>query len=138
MKLKRSDIQALAAAFQYLDGRQEAAKDADGRSVVVVKPYDLPVGVRYAIGRNLRHLKPALEAIQDTRTAIIKKHSGNTGVIKAGTPEHAAADQEIAELLRGEDEVEVHRIKVTDLNIGTNQIAGSVIEALLPILDGEI
>jgi hypothetical protein len=136
--LSRNAIIALSTALRALDGRKTEVKDGDGRFHVINKPFELPGKTRMAIAKTLRHLRPELEAIDDATRALFKQHAGEKPEITPGTKEHAAFTVEQNALMREEIEVEVNMLPIGDLKIDTNQIDGTVVEGLLPVIDGDI
>lgn len=138
MKLSRKDIQSLHNALAQLGGRAESATNGDGKATVVVKPFDFSGKVIYGLARNKAHLKPHIEAMVEANNALVKKLGDDAGEVKPSTPAMAQMLLEQADLMNGEEEVQLHLIPIADLKIETNKLDPNLVAALLPILDGEI
>lgn len=137
MKITLADLMPLAQALIALGGRQVEATNGDAK-VVITKPYDIDGPARYAIAKNRSAAKSHLESVDDEREALFAKYAGDATELKAGTKEQRSFNREMTAFLRREVEFNAHRFPISALKIGTNQLDPGVIEALLPILDGEI
>jgi hypothetical protein len=128
-------VQALAA----LGGRQVEACDGD-RKVVLLKPYlfDEKGQARYAAVKNKAAAKVHLDSIETERAALVAKHGPEAHQVEADPAKLKAFRADLATFLDQEVEFAAHRIPIANLNIGLNQLDLGLIEALLPILDGEI
>lgn len=141
MKLRNSDIQTLANAIARLGGRAEQVSNGDGKPAIVVKPYDLPGKVIYALARTKAHLKPHVEAITEATQAMLRTHTGPDKSELDGKADPKAWNVfqgELADLMRTEVEVEVHQIAMADLKIETNKLDPNLVADLLPILTGDV
>ncbi len=133
-KLARSRIQNLANALKSLDGRAEAVKDKAENVVIITKPFQLGQAVRYAVARTLTHLRPTLEAIEIARNAVIMQHGNTAGSVEPGSEAFIACTAELRDLMAGEDGVELHKIKIADLNVEANQLNATLLADLDPII----
>jgi hypothetical protein len=126
--MKNSDI---IKTYRGLSHLVEPA-DHEGRAV---KPYSFSGSASYAIIKNLRKAKAAVETFDATRNSIVK------GLMKEGETSITPSDErfakfqaELAKVLEDEGDFAPHKIKWSDLDIDTNKIQPSVLIALEGIL----
>jgi hypothetical protein len=137
MKLINFQVQKLLNALQSLDGQPQAVTDAEGRSVVIVKPYTLDFSTRMAIAANMTRLKPLVEQISVVHNGLIKQYSVDGKTPDKGTREYAQLTEQVTALLKDQAEVDLIMIRPEKLNVDKNQIAGSVLSDLDPVLTKE-
>jgi hypothetical protein len=139
MKITLTSLTNLVQALGALGGRQVEASDGD-RKVVIVKPYifDEKGQARYAAVKNKAAAKVHLDSIDTERAALIAKHGPEAHQVEADPAKLKAFRADMAAFLEQEVEFSAHRIPIANLNIGVNQLDCGLIEALLPILDGEV
>lgn len=103
-----------------------------------VKPYDFSGSVSYAIVKNLKRAKRAVESFDETRNLIIK------GLLKDGEKSIPADDdrfaefqQKVGEVLNSGGDFVPHKLTLSDLDLSTNRIQPSVLVALDALLEDE-
>ena len=128
MPMKNSSIIALYRNLQNLDGYTDV-----GANKTV--PYKFAGNTAYAIAKNMKKAKAAVELIEEVRVKIIK------GLLKEGEQEIKHEDprfeefqKEYLSVLSAESDFSPHKIKVSDLNLSQNPIQPSVLLALEEIL----
>jgi hypothetical protein len=130
-KLTNRAILALNSALSRLNGQELTGKEVDGKPVT--KP--LPFKIAYAQARTLSHLRPAVEAIDAARTAIVAKFSGGKAGLEDASPHFAEAQGEIKQLLDTEVEVEIHSQPLKEFeNLG---LAPAMLADLFPLIQPE-
>jgi hypothetical protein len=129
--MKNSDIIKIYRGLSHLI---EPA-DHEGKPV---KPYVFSGSASYAIIKNLRKAKAAVETFDATRNSIVKgllKEGEET--IKSSDERFAKFQAEIAKVLDDEGDFAPHKLKVSDLDLEANKIQPSVLIALEAILIDE-
>lgn len=128
MPMKNSAIVLVFRNLQHLDGRY----DVDSKQTV---PYKFAGNTAYAIAKNLKKAKAAVELIEEARVRLVKS------LLKEGETEIKTSDERFAEFQLGytsildqEGDFTPHKIKVSDLNLSQNPIQPSVLLALEEIL----
>ncbi len=137
MKITRSDLFNMVQAFGSLGGRMVEASDGD-KKTVILKPYDIDGAARYAVAKMKRAAKDIMQAIEDERTDLVAKSGLEPAALEMDKAKLATFKAEMAAYLKEEVEFTEHRIQVGTLKVGANQLDPAVIEALLPVLDGEV
>jgi hypothetical protein len=128
MKLSNRAIARLWAALHALDGQQKP----DGTREAA---FEFKGNVLYAIARTINHLRGHQEAVQKATDGIVRKHANGKPGISAEDPAFAACQDEINELLDTETEVEIHRVKLADLNLDKNHLRPSTLAGLEAIIE---
>jgi hypothetical protein len=128
MKLTNRAIGRLWAALHQLDGQQKP----DGTRE---EPYQFKGNVLYGIARTINHLRGHQEAVQKATDGIVRKHAKGKAGISADDPAFAACQDEINELLDVESEVEIHRVKLVDLNLEKNHLRPTTLAGLEAIIE---
>lgn len=128
MKLSNRAISRLWAALHQLDGQQKPDGTRDA-------PYEFKGNVIYAIARTINHLRSHQEAVQKATDGIVRQHAKGKSGISADDPAFATCQDEINHLLDGEAEVEIHRVKLADLNLDKNHLRPSTLAGLEAIIE---
>lgn len=128
LPMKNSDIIKIYRGLSHLI---EPA-DAEGKPV---KPYSFSGPVSYAIVKNLKKVKAAVEDFDATRNSIVK------GLMKEGEQSFPNTDgrfgvfqSELNKVLEAESGFSPHKFKLSDLDLANNRIQPSVLVALEAIL----
>lgn len=120
------------AALLALDNYQ--AQDKDGRAIAL--PYKFSGPTRMAIARNLARANEAYQALQTANNALVAQFSGGAQQVPAD--KMSAYTTEINKVLQGPADVgAMVKISEADLDLATNPIPGSVLAALVPILEAK-
>ena len=129
MLISRSDVISALNAIGALDSRKE--KDE-------VRPYKINGNTRYALAKNKNKLKKIATEIEEERRALFEKHANGMEELAQGSIGHREFSSDFAKYLKETVDVDIHTVDIKTLHIDENQIDASVIEALLPILTGEL
>lgn len=140
-KLTVQEALSAATALRSLDGRMVIVKK-DGVDGAIMIPWEFGSGaLRMKIAANLTILARVERDAEDARQKLVaeglhKMPEGST-TIAPGTPEFVEFQKQyVAMMLTPATGVsELQRIKVSELKLDRNEIAGTVIQALGPILD---
>lgn len=109
--------------------------DSEGKPV---KPYDFSGSVSYAIVKNLKRAKAAVEIFDTARNAIVKALlKEDEQFIPADDERFPVLQSKVAEVLGAEAEFVPHKLKLSDLNLAVNRIQPAVQLALDAILEDE-
>jgi hypothetical protein len=126
--MKNSDIIKIYRGLSHLI---EPA-DHEGKPV---KPYVFSGSASYAIIKNLRKAKAAVETFDATRNSIVK------GLMKEGESAIPNSDErfakfqaELVKVLDADGDFSPHKLKISDLDLEANRIQPSVLIALEAIL----
>lgn len=127
----------LRAGLQALDGQTQIikVKDRDGvvSDTVVQVPYKFSSEARWKIFGALTILKPFLETFDGVRQNVAKVTGAD--VDPKNEAKAAAFSTEInKELQKRSDDLKLPLLSRADLNLTDNQIPGSVLGALAPII----
>ena len=139
MKLSVEKVWNLSQALGALNGQ--------GNS-----PYKLTAQATYSIAIDMSHLQPIIAAYQAALKTqgekiavehpedVAKGAATQLGQFVQGSPSAVELDNVMQPVWKGEQDVDIIRIKLADLNIGPdpakqNQIAPAVLSALADILD---
>ncbi len=128
MKLTNRAIGRLWAALHQLDGGQKPDGTRDA-------PYEFKGSVLYAIARTINHLRSHTEAVQKATDGIVRIHAQGKSTISADDPAFARCNEEIEQLLAVETEVEIHRVKLADLNLDKNHLRPTTLAGLDAIIE---
>jgi hypothetical protein len=128
MPMKNSSIVLLYRNLQNLDGHL----DVESKKTV---PYKFAGNTAYAIAKNMKRAKAAVELIDEVRVKLLRDllKEGETE-IKQGDPRFEEFQKEYVSILNSEGDFVPHKFKVSDLNLNQNPIQPSVILALDDIL----
>ena len=136
--LRRSEVRALADALSALEGKQEQAKDGNGKNVGMVNvPYDLSGRARYALAKTLRSIQAEVDAMDAVRAGMIAKARA-TPQDQQNQSWQANLEKELTDFLNQTTELEVHALPITELKIETNKLGPRMLAALDPMLEGEV
>ncbi len=128
MKLSNRAIAALHRSLSILNGQELTGKEIDGKPVT--KP--LPFKIAYAQSRTLAHLRPAVDAIEAARLAIVRKYSGGAAGLEQTNPAFIECQTEVTALLDEVVEVEVHQQPLKEFeNLG---LAPAMLADLFPLI----
>jgi hypothetical protein len=147
MKFTTSKIVRLFQAFTALDGAPRVVT-INGQDKVVEEPYDLHAQARWNAIINRNKLRPFVEAHEDAvrsyrkSIAAFKVKQDPAADPKVNTralaEEVTKVNDAIEELGNTEQDVEgLRKLKANGLNLRTSPIPVSVIEELLPLIDGD-
>jgi hypothetical protein len=128
MKLTNREVSRLWAALAALDGEKETEKSPAVR-------YEFKGAVLYAVARTINHLRGHQVVIEKTTEGIIRRFSGSEGIAHSD-PKWPECQAELEQLLAAEVEVEVHRVKLEDLNLDKNHLRPGTLAGLAPIIEG--
>ncbi len=128
MKLTNRAIGRLWAALHQLDGAQKPDGTRDA-------PYEFKGSVLYAIARTINHLRSHTEAVQKATDGIVRQHANGKAGISQDDPAFTACQDEINQLLDAEAEVEIHRVKLADLNLDKNHLRPTTLAGLDAIIE---
>ena len=135
MKLKRSTVRLLMAGLKALDGRQELARDNDGKTLgLITLPYDLGVKARYAAAKTIAKIQDEVDACNTACNAMV----AGSRVKFDDVANDPNIEKEISVFLAESVEVEVFCCQVSEFKIDTNKLPPSVIAAIMPILEGDV
>lgn len=127
MKLTNRTLATLFAALHDLDGLPKPDGTMEVRYVFGGK-------VLYGIARTINHLRGAVEAFDKAKRTIIAQRSGGKAGIAPTDEGFMACQSEIEALLDVEVEVDLHRIKLDDLNLDKNHLRPTTLAALDPLI----
>ncbi len=127
MKLTNRIIANLYAALHDLDGLQKPDGTIEVRYVFGAK-------VLYSIARSINHLKGAVEAFDKAKRTIIAQHSGGKAGVSPSDVAFMQCQTDVEVLLDQEVEVELHRVKLDDLNLDKNQLRPTTLAAMEPLI----
>jgi hypothetical protein len=148
MKIKRRDLPELWEALQGLDTFEQVVRLGDGREQVIRVPFKLGE-TRLVIAKNLRAAREAMQDLQDLITKTREQHllAVETEIAAETDAERRATlDGErttatanfrraVAEIQAGSEEVQLRKIKVSQLMLAENQaITPTLLAMLSPIL----
>ncbi len=141
-KLKVQDVFALQTALRNLDGHMVVVKQ-NGVEGTVMIPWDFGSGaLRLRIANNITILDAAAKGVEDARQAIIKEITKKAGTaeIKPGTPEFDDYQKQYGDIAiqPASGTQDLARIKASELKLDRNEIPGTVISALKPIMDDDV
>lgn len=145
--LSNAQALSLLSALRVLDGRSVVVKQATGETVVPT-PWDFGSGVlRLRIARNITALAAVEQLMETTRVEILKEilrkmpptkeGQAQTSVFQ-GTPEWDNLQRQYGEALNLPASVDLSRIRASELRLDRNDIPGTALSALAPILDDDV
>lgn len=133
--LKLSECLAIMQGLNALDGHPVVIASGKPNEQVINQPYEFGnAALRLDIAKNLSALGAVQRDAQSAQQKITAEISKG-GEIKPGSTENLALDRQLRELLDHPCDVELKRIKAADLKLDRNEIPGSVLAAIDPILD---
>lgn len=136
------DVLALGPHLRSLDGRLVVVKQKDGVDGLVLTPWDFASGtLRLRIGRNLTAVMAVEREVEDTRQAILKEIQSGMPAgqeIVSGTPEWDRFQKQMTELTQQPSTVKLDRLKASELKLDKNEIPGTALSGLAPILDDDV
>ena len=144
-----SNAQALSmlSALRNLDGHVVVIKQ-NGTDTQVMVPWEFASGtLRLRIARNITALTAVEKSIDDARQAIVKeilkgmppdKDGKPATTIAPGSPEFEQFQRQITDALNAGAAVDLNRIKASELKLEKNEIPGTAISALSPIIDDDV
>lgn len=133
---------SLATALRNLDGHMVVIKQGGAENAIMI-PWDFGSGsLRLRIANNLNILDAVAKMVEDTRQNIVKeitKKSGTTE-IKPSTPEMDDYQKQYGDVATqpAAGTQDLARIKASELRLDRNEIPGTVLSALKPILDDDV
>lgn len=123
----------ISSALMSLDGQEKIIKDGDKEKSVKV-PYQLSGNTRLAIAKNMTKLNEIAKSYNDARTALVGQFSVD-GKIEPNSDNEKKFTIEMKKVIATEQHLDLTKIKISDLNLDANQIPGTVLALLNPILD---
>jgi nitroreductase len=134
-KITNAQALSMLQALRNLDGRMVIVKETP-----VMQPWDFGSGtLRLRIAKNVSALVAVEKAIDDARIGIVKEQmKGGVDQIKPGTPEFDAFQKQYADMLNAPAQVELARIRASELKLDKNEIPVTALSALEPILDDDV
>lgn len=96
---------------------------------------DIPIKTGLKIVKNIQTIQTLLSPVDKMRNEIIKKYSNGTNEIKQSDENYAKCASKINELMGEETEIELEKIRLSDLDGISLPI--SVISALYPMIEYE-
>ena len=134
--LTTREIVGLFNGLSALDGYECIVKDGQ-RERAVRENYRLGGGLRLVIAKNLHHLRAVVDPYQQARNALVREMANGTDEIATkDMPEFLRRE---AEMLDAKHDVALVKIRANELHLGSepneNPIPGSVLAALMPVLD---
>ncbi len=149
MKLQTKDIIALFQALTDLRGSPTIIVNSRGVKEVVNEPYDLGPKFKWNAAKNRNILRRFVEqhdeAVMEFRAELTKirrelaasKDSPQDNAVRLQV-EMDRINEEIRTLSKGEEEVPgLLMMPATGLNLKTSRIPPTVIEELMPLIEGE-
>jgi hypothetical protein len=148
MKLTTNDIIVLFQALTELRGAPNVVINERGQKQVVYEPYDMGPKFKWNAAKNRsilrRHVDANDEQVMDFRRGLQKlqrelaaRNDDPKANQLAIQQETAKVNDEISKLAKEEIEVEgLLLLPATGLNIKTSKIPPTVIEELMPLIDG--
>lgn len=131
IKVKNSQLNPILNALKNLDGKPVPVKSGE-QVAIVNEPYQFSAKTRWNIVRNIKAVEGHVDDLEKTRIALVKSFAKDgSEVSKEDMPEF---QKEFGELIAQECEVGVLMLKEEDLNLDKNDIPGSVLAHLLPLI----
>lgn len=138
----------LLVALRGLEGHVVIIKQ-NGADTQVQQPWDFGNALlRLRIKRNIQTLEPIEKVIKDTREAMVtealskmaEKNGNKPTTIEPGTPEFIAFLKQLEDILEKpvDGQVDLSRIRASELKLDKNEIGASVLTGLDPILDDDV
>lgn len=136
--LTNAEALSLLQALRTLDGRQVIVKQGTNESVVM-QPWDFGSGtLRLRIARNITALAAVEKTVDEARQGVVKELLKTTTAIAPGTPADDSFRVQIGEILKEGAQVDLSRIKASELRLDKNEIPVTALSALTPILDDDV
>jgi hypothetical protein len=140
-------MERLLQAMRALDGRVAIVKQ-NGVDVAVAQPWEFASGaLRLRIAKNTTALAEVEKALEDTRQAIVRELLKNVppdadgkpaAAIPQGSPQWEDLQRQFGEALNAPSRVLLMRIKASELKLDRNEIPGTALSAMAPILDDDV
>lgn len=146
MKIPTRVAVEIANGLAGLDGRNISAKDNNVERVISA-PYKFSGTLRKIIFRNLARLRVEIEVHNNASQALFRSISGGREMMDEKDPAQAALlatyHAQLRDLLNEEVEVELQPIFLSALDLDKNDIPGSILAMLDPIIkedndDGDV
>jgi hypothetical protein len=138
---------SMLQAMRVLDGRTVVVKQ-NGGETAVVQPWDFGSGaLRLRIAKNTTALAEIEKALEDTRQAIVReilksmppaKDGTAPTEIPPGTPQWSELQKQFGDALNAPAQVTLSRIRASELKLDRNEIPGTALSAMAPILDDDV
>lgn len=137
-----SNAQALSMlqAHRVLDGRQVIVKQGDV-DIIVPQSWDFGSGtLRMRVARNITALVAVEKTLDDARIGIVKEIITTRGVkaILPGSLELDEFQRLYGAVLADGAQVDLSRIKASELRLDKNELPVTALSALAPILDDDV
>ncbi len=128
MKITNRTLGRLWQALHDLDAEQPVEGKAPQR-------FEFKGKVLYAFARTINHLRGQQAVVEKTSQAIVKRHANGKPGISPADPAFEACATEIDQLLDAEVEIDLHSVKVADLDLDKNHLKPSTLAGLAPMVD---
>ena len=126
MKLTNSQIVSIAEAHLNLDGLPE-------------KPFKFIPRFRYSLSKNLRLLNQRVRDLETERVKIIREIAPGDLRIEKDTPQAIEFERRYDSLMEDIHEIpNLMSLRLSDLNLGENDIPVRVLSALGPIITEDV
>lgn len=144
--LTTADALSMLQALRNLDGRIVVVKQ-NGVDTPVTMPWEFGSGtLRLRIARNIAALAAIEKTVEDSRQSIVKEilkgmpasKDGTPTSIMPGTPEFDNFQRQITDILNQLAQVDLTRIRASELKLDKNEIPATALTALAPILDDDV
>ena len=145
-KITVAQALSLLAALRNLDGHVVAIKQGASDATVMI-PWDFGSGLlRLKIANDISILSLNEKSAEDARQGVIKEivkglpEDKRAAGIQAGTPEFSVFQAQYGEALNApaQGTQDLARIKASELKLDKNEIGGTTISGLMPILDIDV
>lgn len=133
-KISIAAARELDAAIRALDGAPKVIGTGDKEHVVYL-PYKLKPQVRVSLAQNKIALKPILDAFETEHSRVFNEVSPTGAGFPNESPLKWKYDTAMKPTLDSVHDVELIPITLADLELDSNNITASVLEAMQPILD---
>lgn len=147
-KITVQEAQQLSTALRNLDGHMVVVKQ-NGTDNVIMQPWEFGSGsLRLRIANDIAIVDHSMKLIEEARVGLVKeglkKVKARTGEdatdMKPGTPEYDEFQKQYADLIAqpAPGTQDLARIKASELKLDKNEIPGTVLTSLGPILDNDV
>lgn len=135
-KLTISQCLQVLAGVRALDGFQIVVNEGKPNVQIVTRAYSFGNGaLREDIARDISALTAVQKTSQESQQSIFKEIAKDQTEIKPGTPDFAEYAKQITDATAKPCDARLTRIKIKDLKLDVNEIPGSDLSNLDPILD---
>lgn len=133
LKLTVEQALNISSALMALDGQERSIKEND-KDRVIKTPYQFSGSTRLIIARDMAVLNEVAKTYNDARIALVNQFAID-GKIEPNSDNEKKFTIEMKKIIATEQDINLTKIKAADLNLDSNQIPGTVLALLNPILD---